>query len=134
MRAHTLRKQTIELSQEERVELNAIIDLLIPSDEDFPPPSSLPLIDEFLHHLTPDRPQKTALALNAQRLHTILRELNTSAGGCFCDASPVAQHTLLRQLERREPALFQALWTLANHSYYTYLATVQRHLIEAPNL
>lgn len=126
MRAHALRKQTIELSQEERVELNTIIDLLIPSNEDFPPPSSLSLIDEFLHHLTPDRPQKTALALNAQRLHAVLRELNTAAGGCFCDASPAAQHTLLRQLEQREPALFQALWTLANHSYYKHLATVQR--------
>jgi hypothetical protein len=120
----TKQKRVVELSYEERMQLNTIIDLLIPSDEDFPPPSSLHLIDEFLLHLLPSIDNCTTRMLNAKRLHTVLRELNTSAGGCFCSASVEKQQTLLRLLERCEPALYQALWTLANHSYYKQLATI----------
>ena len=116
------RKQAIELSFEERRQLNTIIDLLIPSDQDFPPPSSLHLIDEVLQHLLPGMGNKSALVLNEKRLHTVMRELNTSAGGNFCHVSAEKQQVLLRLLEQREPAIFQALWALANHSYYTHLA------------
>ncbi len=116
-------KQAIELSYEERIELNTIIDLLIPSDEDFPPPSSLHLIDEFLHHLLPGVDNSTTKMLNMKRLRTILRDLNISAGGYFCSVSLEKQQMLLRLLERREPALYQALWALANHSYYKQFAT-----------
>ena len=116
-------KHAIELSYEERIELNTIIDLLIPADEDFPPPSSLHLIDEFLHYLLPAVNNSTTKMLNAKRLHNILRDLNTSAGGRFCSVSIEKQQMLLRLLERREPALYQALWALANHSYYKQFAT-----------
>ena len=118
----TFRKQKIELSAIERAQLNTIIDLLIPSDQDFPAPSSLPLIDEFLHHLQPKAEHKATLMLNEKRLRTALHELNVSAGGNFCQASPEKQQSLLRLLEKRDPAFFQALWTLVNHSYYTMLA------------
>lgn len=121
----TARRHSIQLSYEECAQLNAIIDLLIPSDEGFPPPSSLHLIDQFLAYLLPDTEHKTTLMLNEKRLHAVLRDLNASAGGHFCSASTEQQQTLLRHLERRDPALFQALWTLANHSYYTQLATRQ---------
>ncbi len=116
--------QAIELSYEERMELNTIIDLLIPSDDNFPPPSTLHLIDEFLYHLLPAVDNSTTKMLNAKRLRIVLRDLNTSAGGRFCSASVEKQQTLLRLLERREPAIYQALWTLANHSYYKQLATI----------
>jgi hypothetical protein len=111
-------KQTIELSVEERRQLNTIIDLLIPSDQDFPPPSSLHLIDEVLQHLLPG----SGLMLNEKHLRAVMRDLNASAGGNFCHISMEKQQVLLRRLEQREPATFQALWTLANHSYYTRLA------------
>ncbi|GER86112.1 hypothetical protein KDW_02740 [Dictyobacter vulcani] len=122
--APTFRKQKIELSFEERAQLNTIIDLLIPSDKDFPPPSSLHLIDELLLHLLPKvgRKHNTPM-LSEKRLRTALNELNLSAGGNFCLANPEKQQSLLRHLEYRDPAFFQALWTLVNHSYYTLLAT-----------
>ena len=118
-----VRKHTIELSCDERTQLNAIIDLLIPSDEDFPPPSSLQLIDVFLRQLQPTAGHKATLMLNEHRLRTTLKDLNVSAGGNFCTANPEKQQTLLRNLEHREPALFETLWTLVNHSYYKLLAT-----------
>ncbi len=126
LRMPAKQKQVVELSYEERAQLNTIIDLLIPSDEDFPPPSSLHLIDEFLHHLLPRIDNSTTRMLNAKRLRSVLHDLNTSAGGRFCSASVEKQQMLLRHLERREPALFQALWALANHSYYKQLATINR--------
>jgi len=116
-------KQKIELSLEERAQLNTIIDLLIPSDKDFPPPSSLQLIDELLHHLLPRSGRKTPLLLSEKRLRSALKELNLSAGGDFCEASSEKQQNLLRYLEQRDPAFFQSLWTLVNHSYYTLLAS-----------
>ncbi len=116
------RKQTIELSFDERRQLNTIIDLLIPSDQDFPPPSSLHLIDEVLQHLLPSAENKSALVLNEKRLRAVMRELNTSAGGNFCHSNIEKQQALLHRLEQSEPVIFQALWTLANHSYYTRLA------------
>ncbi|BCL84125.1 hypothetical protein ccbrp13_65900 [Ktedonobacteria bacterium brp13] len=117
------RQQKVELSIEERAQLNAIIDLLIPADQDFPPPSSLALVDEFLHYLRPRAGHKTMLMLSEKRLRTALKELNLSAGGDFCLASCEKQQSLLRHLEQRDPAFFQALWTLVNHSYYALLAT-----------
>ncbi len=116
-------KQKIELSLEERTQLNTIIDLLIPSDKDFPPPSSLQLIDELLHHLLPRTGRKTPLLLSEKRLRSALKELNLSAGGDFCKASSEKQQNLLHYLEQRDPAFFQSLWTLVNHSYYTLLAS-----------
>jgi hypothetical protein len=115
-------KQTIELSFDERRQLDTIIDLLIPSDQDFPPPSSLHLIDEVLQHLLPGAGNKGGLMLSEKRLRAVMHELNTSAGGNFCHVTTEKQQVLLRLLEQREPAIFQALWTLANHSYYTRLA------------
>ncbi len=123
LRTSTKQRQVVEFSHEERAQLDTIIDLLIPSDEDFPPPSSLHLIDEFLLHLLPRVDNSTTRMLNAKRLRSVLRDLNTSAGGRFCSVSVEKQQTLLRHLERREPAIFQALWALANHSYYKQLAT-----------
>lgn len=117
------RQQKVELSIEERAQLNAIIDLLIPADQDFPPPSSLALVDEFLHYLRPRTGHKTMLMLSEKRLRTALKELNLSAGGDFCLASYEKQQSLLCHLEQRDPAFFQALWTLVNHSYYALLAT-----------
>ncbi len=122
----TLHRRTVEFSYEERVQLDTIIDLLIPSDDNFPAPSSLHLIDVFLRHLLPNAEHNTSLMLNQQRLQTVLHDLNLAAGGNFCTTSPEKQQTLLRQLERKDPAFFQTLWTLANHSYYTHLATQRR--------
>lgn len=123
LRAPLLHKRAIEFSSEERAELNTVIDLLIPSDEHFPLPSSLHLIDEFLRQLLPAMAHNHAVALNETRLRSVLRDLNASAGGNFCDANHEMQQTILRHLEQQDPALFQAMWTLANHSYYTLLAT-----------
>ncbi len=120
------RKQRIELSAEEYAQLNMIIDLLIPSDDNFPPPSSLHLIDEFLHYLRNNSVHKTSLFFNEQRLRKFLRDINISAEGDFCRQRPEVQQALLRELEQRDPAFFQALWMLANHSYYARLATLQR--------
>jgi hypothetical protein len=111
-----------ELSIEERAQLNAIIDILIPSDKDFPPPSSLHLIDEFLRYLSPTNKRRTTLMLSEKHLHIVLHELNISAGGNFCLAKSDVQQSLLKRLEQHEPAFFQALWTLVNHSYYSLLA------------
>jgi hypothetical protein len=108
-----------KLSHEEKAQLNTIIDLLIPSDENFPPPSSLHLIDEFLFHLSP---RYTSRMLDVKRLRAVLHDFNISAGGNFCKASLENQHILLRRLERHDPAVFQEIWNLANHSYYTRLA------------
>ena len=119
----TIRKRTIELSHEEQAQLNTIIDLLIPSDKDFPPPSSLHLVDELLHHLRSTDEYKATLTLSQHRLRTVLQELNIAAGGNFCQASPEKQHTLLRLLEYQDLAFFQTLWTLVNHTYYKLLAT-----------
>jgi hypothetical protein len=110
-----------ELTHEEKAQLNTIIDLLIPSDEYFPPPSSLHLIDEFLLHFSP-RVEYTPRMLNLKQLRSVLCELNNAAEGGFCKASPEKQQTLLRSLEQRDPALFQELWTLVNHSYYARMA------------
>ena len=63
--------------------------------------------------------------LSEKRLRTTLRDLNVLAGGNFCGASSERQHATLKYFERREPALFQTLWTLANHSYYSRLATLR---------
>jgi hypothetical protein len=116
-------KHTIELSCDERTQLNAILDLLIPSDKDFPPPSSLPLIDVFLRQLHPTAGHKATLMLDERRLRTTLKELNVSAGGNFCTANTEKQQKLLRALEHQKPALFETLWALVNHSYYKLLAT-----------
>ncbi|GAC1426284.1 MAG: hypothetical protein PVS3B3_25930 [Ktedonobacteraceae bacterium] len=125
LRVSPPRNQKIELSPEERTQLNAFIDLLIPSDKDFPPPSSLQLIDAFLNHLSPSKYNRVSSLLSEKRLRSALRDLNASADGNFCGASSERQHTILRHFEQREPALFQTLWTLANHSYYARLATLQ---------
>ena len=91
-------KQKAELSIEERAQLNAIIDILIPSDKDFPPPSSLHLIDEFLSYLSPRNKYRTALMLSEKHLHIVLHELNISAGGNFCRAKSEVQQNLLKRL------------------------------------
>ena len=119
-------RQAIVLNAEERILLNTIIDRLIPSDEEFPPPSSLHLLDEFIHNLLPSNASKTTLMLNEKRLHALFSDLNREAGGSFCHANVETQERLLKSLERREPAFYQELWTLANHSYYTRLATLAR--------
>ena len=77
--APPLRRQAIELSFDEQAQLNTIIDLLIPSDKDFPPPSSLPLIDDFLHHLRPTSEHKATLMLSERRLRAFIQELNVAA-------------------------------------------------------
>jgi len=117
-----VRRHTIELSFDERTQLNAILDLLIPSDKEFPPPSSLQLIDVFLHQLHPAAEHKATLMLNEHRLRTTLKELNVSAGGNFCTANIEKQRTVLRALEYEKPALFETLWALVTHSYYKLLA------------
>jgi hypothetical protein len=116
------RKQTITLSPEEDILLNTILDRLIPSDEEFPPPSSLHLLDEFIRSLIPSTASKTTRMLNEKRLRMMFRDLNLEAGGSFCSADTETQHRILKHLEQREPAFFQELWMLANHSYYTRLA------------
>lgn len=126
LRSPTLKQQIFELSPEERTQLNAIIDILIPADKEFPPPSSLHLIDELLSYLKPGSSNKSPSIMNIQRLRAILRDLNSSARGSFSEASAEIQHAMLIQLERREPAYFQALWVLASHSYYARLAKLQR--------
>ncbi len=125
LRAVPPRKQKIELSPEERTQLNVFIDLLIPADKDFPPPSSLHLLDTFLTHLSPGTHNRVSSLLSVKRLRTALRDLNTLADGNFCGASLERQQATLRHFERREPALFQTLWTLANHSYYSRLAALR---------
>lgn len=112
----------LELNSEERAQLNTIIDLLIPSDGDFPSPSSLQLIDEFLYYFLPSSQRKATRMLNIKRLRVVLHDLNLAAGGNFCQVSLERQNYLLHQLEQQEPAFFQELWTLATHSYYTRLA------------
>ncbi len=122
-RATPVKKKPIdELTHEEKAQLNTIIDLLIPSDEYFPPPSSLHLIDEFLLHFAPRIDYYTPRMLHLKQLRTVLRELDNAADGCFCTASHERQQQLLRSLEQRDPAFFQELWTLANHSYYARMA------------
>src|SRR2546429_8791193 len=120
-RRPTPKNPIAELTHEEKAQLNTIIDLLIPSDEYFPPPSSLHLIDEFLLHFSP-RVECIPRMLNLKQLRSVLCELNNAAEGCFCKAPPEKQQTLLKSLEQRDPALFQELWTLVNHSYYTRMA------------
>lgn len=115
-------KHTIELSFDERTQLNAILDLLIPSDKDFPPPSSLQIIDVLLHQLRPTTERRATLMLNEHRLRKTLKDLNVSAGGNFCTINREKQQRLLRNLEHQQPALFQTLWTLVAHSYYKLLA------------
>ena len=111
-----------ELTREEKAQLNTIIDLLIPSDEHFPPPSSLHLIDEILLHFKPRIDYLFPRMLNLKRLRAVLRELNAAAEGSFCTVSPEQQQRLLKTLEQQDPAIFQELWTLANHSYYARMA------------
>lgn len=113
----------ITLSHEERMELTTVVDLLIPSDEEFPPPSSLHLLDEFIRRLAPGSASKTTLMLNEKRLRMMLHDLNQQADGSFCSAALEQQQRILKQYEQREPAFFQELWTLVNHSYYTRMAT-----------
>ncbi len=118
----TLRKPSFELSSDERAQLNVIIDLLIPSDKDFPPPSSLDLVDDLLRHLRPNAEPRSTLTLSARRLRVVLQDLNASTGGKFCQATEEQQQRSLRSLEKHDPAFFQTLWTLVNHSYYKQLA------------
>lgn len=122
-----LRAQNIELTHDERRQLNTIIDLLIPSDTEYPAPSSLHLIDIFLRHLQSNR--TSTLLLSSTRLHALLREMNALADGDFCRASKERQHAILRYVEQCNPALFQTILTLVNHSYYSQLALlrVSRH-------
>jgi|SRR5713226_2436279 hypothetical protein len=116
------RKRKIELSYEERATLNAVIDLIIPSDDHFPPPSSLHLIDELLRHLIPDVANHISLILNEERLRHALHDLNAAADGEFCKLSTERQKQLLNRLEQHDPVCFQTLSTLVNHSYYSHLA------------
>ncbi len=125
LRVSPPRTRKIELSPEERTQLNAFIDLLIPSDKDFPPPSSLHLIDTLLNHLSTSKYDRSSLLLSEKRLRSALRDLNASADGNFSGASSERQKAILRHFEQCEPALFQTLWTLANHSYYSSLATLR---------
>jgi hypothetical protein len=116
------REQNVALTRAERIQLIRVIDLLIPSDNDFPPPSSLHLIDTILHHLDSHRSRSSTLFLDTTKLCTALREMNTLANGNFCHASLEQQHSIIRTIEQRYPALFQTLWTLTNHSYYSQIA------------
>ena len=114
-----LRTQNIELTYQERRQLNIIIDLLIPSDKDYPPPSSLHLLDVFLQHLQSNRTSN--LLLSSKHLRAILHEMNVLADSDFCSASKDQQRSILRAIEQRNPALFQTILTFANHSYYSQL-------------
>jgi hypothetical protein len=116
------RKRKIELSYEERATLNAVIDLIIPSDDYFPPPSSLPLIDELLRHLIPDVANHISLILNEERLRHALHDLNAAADSKFYKLSTERQKQLLNRFEQHDPVCFQTLTTLVNHSYYSHLA------------
>ncbi len=127
-----LEPRGIELSQKERTQLDTVIDLLIPSDDDFPSPSSLRLADEFLYHLVPRNGNRATLVLNEKRLRIVLDDLNTLANGDFCCVSTEQQHQTLKVLEQRDPALFQGIWSLANHCYYTLLAMARRRHRQAP--
>jgi len=120
------RQPIIEFSHEERAQLDTIIDLLIPPDDNFPAPSSLHLTDFFLRNLLPGTANGNSLLLTQQLLRTVLCDLNAAAGGCFSKVNPERQQILLKQLERRDPAFFQTLWTLVNYSYYTHLAIQRR--------
>ena len=120
------RGQSIELDSREQATLKTIIDLLIPADEDFPPPSSLQLIDELIPYFRPHPLSHNPLLIKEQRLRSILSSLNTLAGGDFCGVCQNEQQHILRQLEQQEPAFFQMLWTLVNHSYYARLAKLAR--------
>src|SRR5690348_7271375 len=126
LRASILQARSIELSQKERIQLDTVIDLLIPADDNFPSPSSLHLADEFLYHLVPRNGNKITLMLNEKRLRIALHDLNTLADGDFCCVSKERQQRILEMLEQRDPALFQGIWSLANHCYYTLLATARR--------
>jgi hypothetical protein len=128
------RKQGIELTVEERRLLNTVIDLIIPADDYFPPPSSLHLIDELLRHLLPDLANHMSLLLSEERLRAVLRDLDISAGGNFCKLGQDKQKILLQRLEQRDPVCFQALWTLVNHSYYSHLAMQQQSLSRSSEL
>lgn len=116
------RKRKIELTYEERATLNAVIDLIIPADDYFPPPSSLHLIDELLRHLIPDVANHISLILNEDRLRQALNDLNVAADGKFYKLSVEKQKQLLDRFEQRDPVCFQTLTTLVNHSYYSHLA------------
>jgi hypothetical protein len=116
------RKRKIELSYEERATLNAVIDLIIPSDDHFPPPSSLHLIDELLRYLIPNVANHISLILNEERLRHALHDLNAAADGKFCKLSTERQKQLLNRFEQHDPVGFQTLTTLVNHSYYSHLA------------
>ena len=118
-----LRTQNIELTSEERRQLNIVIDLLIPSDKDYPPPSSLHLLDIFLHHLQANRTSN--LLLSSKRLRAVLHEMNILADSDFCSVSKDRQHTILHAIEQRNPALFQTILTFANHSYYSQLGLLR---------
>jgi hypothetical protein len=118
-------KHSIQLTPEEKTLLNTVIDLMIPADDQFPPPSSLHLIDELLRHLRPSIASHINLMLNEQRLRNILSNLNHAADGNFCKRSQEEQKLLLNDLEYQDPVSFQALWTLVNHSYYAHLAINQ---------
>lgn len=115
-------KQKIEFTREEKAMLNTVIDLIIPSDEHFPPPSSLSLSDELVRHLQPGISNYLSLMLDQERLRTMLSTLNISADGHFCKLEQEQQQSLLNSLEQQDPASFQALWTLVNHSYYAHMA------------
>jgi len=117
------RAQNIELNREERRLLNLIIDFLIPSDTEYPPPSSLHLLDVFLSHLQSNR--ASTLLLSNSRLHAVLHEMNLLADGDFCAINKERQHSILRSLEQRNPALFQTILTFANHSYYSQLSLLR---------
>ncbi len=125
MHIPAMQKQYIQLTQAEQAQLNMIIDLLIPSDHEFPPPSSLHLVDEILQQLTPNSVSQSFLYAPIRHLRSVLTELDIAAEGNFCRASKDLQQSVLHQLERRDPAFFQSLWTLTNHSYYTHLARLQ---------
>ena len=116
------REQSTALTRAERIQLVRVIDLLIPSDSDFPPPSSLHLIDIILHHLNAHRNRSSTLSLDKTNLCAVLHEMNTLADGDFCHASPGQQQRIVHTIEQTHPALFQTLWTLVNHSYYSQLS------------
>jgi hypothetical protein len=116
------RRRKIELSPEEQATLNAVIDLIIPSDDYFPPPSSLPLIDELLRHLIPDVANHISLILDEERLRQALCDLNVAAGGAFSKLSTEKQKQILNSFEQHDPICFETLTTLVNHSYYSHLA------------
>lgn len=122
LRASALHNPQKHLSTEERAQLNTIIDLLIPADDHFPAPSSLHVLDEILQHLPPEKTYYRLSVLDLSCLQSLLVDLNFSAGGNFCLATPEEQHRLLRLFELQDPAIFQSFWALVYHTYYTRLA------------